>query len=136
MNVTTALESTQEQRVTPLVENDNQQQIYRWVRNHLLLPSGRRHHTDWGLHQSVQERIFLKSSCAVILERQCSFNPMVYSTDGIPGTEAVAAQRRLASLLSNKLKREYSEMCGFFRASVALSIVQSNTLLLWGLSYK
>ena len=32
MIFTTALESIQEQQVTPLVENDNQQQIYRWVR--------------------------------------------------------------------------------------------------------
>ena len=28
MNVTTSLESIQEQRVTPMVENGNQQQIY------------------------------------------------------------------------------------------------------------
>ena len=38
MNITTALESIQEQWVTPMVENDNQQQIYRWVRKCILLP--------------------------------------------------------------------------------------------------
>ena len=54
MNVTIALESTQEQRVTPLVENDNQQQIYRWARKNLLLPSGRGHYTGWELRQSVE----------------------------------------------------------------------------------
>ena len=68
LNVTTALEYIQEQRVTPLVENDNQQQIYRWVRKNLSLPSGRGHYTDWGLRQSVEERILLKSSCAAIQE--------------------------------------------------------------------
>ena len=47
MNVTTVLESIQDKRVTPLAENDNQQQIYRWVRKHLLLPSGRIYYTDW-----------------------------------------------------------------------------------------
>ena len=57
---------------------------------------------------------------------------MVYSADGIHGTEAVAAHRRLAPLLSNKLKREYLEMCGFVRARMSLSIVISNTLLLHG----
>ena len=46
--------------------------------------------------------------------------------------EAVAAQRRLASLLSNKLKQEYSEMCGFVRARVSLAVLRSNTLLLRG----
>ena len=66
MNVTTALESIQEQRVTPLVENDNQQQIYRWVRKFLLLPSVRGHYTDWYLCQSVEEIILLNSSCAAI----------------------------------------------------------------------
>ena len=66
MKVTTALEYIQEQLVTPLVENDNQQQIHRWVIKHLLLPLGRGHFTDWELRQSFKERILLKSSCAVI----------------------------------------------------------------------
>ena len=61
---------------------------------------------------------------------------MVYSTDEIPGTEDLAAQQRLASLLSNKLKREYSEMCGFVRARMSLAIVRSNELLLCGVRYK
>ena len=57
---------------------------------------------------------------------------MVYSADGIPGTEAVSAQQHLASLLSNKLKQEYLEMCGFVRARMSLSVVRYNTLLLCG----
>ena len=57
---------------------------------------------------------------------------MVYSADGIPGAEALAAQKRLAALLSYKLKREYSEICGFVRAMMLLSIVRSNSLLLHG----
>ena len=66
LNVTTALESTQEQRVTPLVENDNQQQIYRWFRNYLLLTPGRGDYTDWELRKSVEGRILLNSSCTAI----------------------------------------------------------------------
>ena len=66
MKVKTALESNQEQQATPMVENDNQEQIYRWVRKHLLLPSGRGYYTDWELRQSIEERIILKSSCAAI----------------------------------------------------------------------
>ena len=57
---------------------------------------------------------------------------MVYSADGIPGAEALAAQNRLAALLSYKLKQEYSEMCGFVRARMSLEIVRSNNLLLHG----
>ena len=66
MNFTTTLESTQEKRVTPLVENDNQKQIYRWGRKNILLPSGRGNYTDWELRQSVEERILLNSICAAI----------------------------------------------------------------------
>ena len=36
-----------------------------------------------------------------------SFTPMVYSTDRIPVTEAVAAQRHLTLLLRNNLKQKY-----------------------------
>ena len=66
------------------------------------------------------------------LERRRTFTPMVYSADGIPGAEALAAQKRLAALLSYKLKQEYSEMCGFVRARMSLAIVRSNSLLLRG----
>ena len=61
---------------------------------------------------------------------------MVYSSDGILGTETVAAQQRLDSLLSNNLKQEYSEKCDFVRARMSLAIVRSNTLLLHGARYK
>ena len=70
------------------------------------------------------------------LERRRSFTPMMHSTDGIPGTEAVAAQRRLSLLLSNNLKQEYSEICVYVRARISLAVVRSNTLLLHGAMYK
>ena len=44
----------------------------------------------------------------------------------------LAAHKRLSVLLSYKLKREYSEMCGFVRARMLLAIVRSNSLLLHG----
>ena len=66
------------------------------------------------------------------LERRRNFTTMVYSVDGIPGAEALASQKMLATLLSYKLKREYSEMCGFVRAKMLLAIVRSNSLLLRG----
>ena len=64
------------------------------------------------------------------LEPRLNFTPMVYYTDGIPGAEAFAAQKRLAALISYKLKLEYSEMCGFVRAKISLAIVRSNSLLI------
>ena len=47
------------------------------------------------------------------LESRRTFTPMFYSAGGIPGAEALAAQKRLATLIRYKLKQEYSEMCGF-----------------------
>ena len=64
------------------------------------------------------------------LERRTIFTPMVYSADGIPRAEALAAEKVLALLLSYKLKREYLEMCGFLRDRMSLAIVRSNSLLL------
>ena len=66
------------------------------------------------------------------LDRRRTFTPMFYSAEGIPGGEALAAKKRLAALLSYKLKREYSEMCGFVREMMSLVIVRSNSLLLRG----
>ena len=55
---------------------------------------------------------------------------MLYSTDGITRAEALAAQKRLAALMSYKLKREYYERCGFVKARISSAIARSNSLLL------
>ena len=64
------------------------------------------------------------------LERRRNFTPMVYSVDRIPGAEALDTQKKLATLLSFKLKLKNSELCGFMRARMSLSMVSSNSLLL------
>ena len=40
------------------------------------------------------------------LEHRRTFTPMVYSANGMPRAEALAAQKMLAALLSYKLKQE------------------------------
>ena len=57
---------------------------------------------------------------------------MVYSADGISGTEAIASHHHLSLVLSNKRKQEYLETCSFVRSRMSLLIVRSNTLLLCG----
>ena len=52
--------------------------------------------------------------------------------DRIPGAEALAAHKSLDAIISYKLKREYSEMCGFVQARMSLAIVRSNSLILRG----
>ena len=66
------------------------------------------------------------------LEMRRHFTPLVYSTDRMAGEEAVAAEKRMASHLAWKLKREYSEMVGYVHARMYLVVVRSNTLLLRG----
>ena len=55
---------------------------------------------------------------------------MVYSEDRVPRAETMASQKRFAALLSYKLKREYSEMCGFVKSRMSLVIMRSNSLLI------
>ena len=51
---------------------------------------------------------------------------MVYCADGIPGAEALFAQKRLSVLLSYKLKGEYSEMYGFVARAAEEQAVRSH----------
>ena len=60
------------------------------------------------------------------------FTPLVYSVDGIAGREAKSAEKRLASYLSVKWRRNYSEMVFYVRSRMALSVVRSNSLLIRG----
>ena len=60
------------------------------------------------------------------------FIPMAYSVDGMAGKEARAAEKRLASLLSSKWDRPYSEMACFVKTRMSLSIVRSISMLLRG----
>ena len=46
--------------------------------------------------------------------------------------EAKAFEKRVASLLAGKWDRQYSEMVGFVRGRMALSVIRSNTMLLRG----
>ena len=76
-----------------------------------------------------EKKDFYLQAC---LKHRRTFTPMVYPAERIPGAEALAGQKRLAAVLSYKLKLEYSEMCGFVPARMSLAIVRSNSLLLRG----
>ena len=99
-----------------MVENGNQQQIYRLVRNHLLLPSGRGHYMDWEIFQSVEEIILLKSSCAVI---QDNF--------GVPNTSL----KRYLNLIFPPLKCSsgYGETVLFVECSIKLVFRTAENLI-------
>ena len=52
--------------------------------------------------------------------------------DGLHATEAAAATKRLLALLASKWNRTYSEVCGFVRSRLALSLVRATSLCLRG----
>ena len=58
--------------------------------------------------------------------------PLVFSVDGLRGTETEAACKRLVSLLSKKWKRDYSEVCRFVRSRRSLALVRSASFCLRG----
>jgi hypothetical protein len=64
------------------------------------------------------------------LARRRHFTPLVFSVDGLRGTEAQAASKRLASRLSTKWKRTYSEVCGFVRSRLSVALARSTSLCL------
>ena len=65
-------------------------------------------------------------------ERRRSFASLIYSVDWMAGREAQAFKKRIAHLLAENRERHYSELRGFVRGRMALSVVRSNSLLLHG----
>ena len=70
------------------------------------------------------------------LNRRWSFTPLVYSVNGMACKEAQAFEKRIASLLSDKWNRTYSELVGYVRGRMAMSILRSNTVCLRGVRVK
>ena len=66
------------------------------------------------------------------LECRLHFTPLVLYAKRIPVAEAQAATQRIAFHLSFRMKQEYSDMCGFVRTSMSISVVWSNNFLIQG----
>ena len=87
---------------------------------------------DPGNILSSQEAEKKKLYLQPCLERRRQFTPLVFSVDGLMGKEASAATKRLASLLSAKWARQYSETCGFVRSRISVALVRATSLCLRG----
>ena len=48
------------------------------------------------------------------------------------GDDVRAVEKKLASALAGKWKRENSEMCGYVRVQMSIAVARSNTMLLRG----
>ena len=86
-------------------------------------PSQRGTPSDTILAKHEREK---KSKYSSHCERQRKhFTPLVFSTDGLQGVECAAASKRLASHLSAKWNRTYSEVYSFVRSRLAIALVKS-----------
>ena len=79
-------------------------------------------------HETEKKRKY-GERCA---QAQRHFTPLVFSVDGLEGTEAQAARKRLASRLAAKWKRDFSSTCGFVRARIAFALVRATSRCLRG----
>ena len=68
----------------------------------------------------------------VCAENHLHFTPLVYSVDGLEGTKAKAARKRLALHLAAKWNREYSQICGFVCSRLAFTLVCATSRCLSG----
>ena len=66
------------------------------------------------------------------LEARCQFTPLVFSCDGMMGLEAKAASKRLASKLSAKWRRPYSQLCAYVRSRLSMAVARGTSLCLRG----
>ena len=69
-------------------------------------------------------------------DRRRTFTPLVYSVDGMACKEARSFEKRITSLLADKWDRSYSELVGYVRGRMAMSILRSNSVCLRGAQVK
>ena len=66
------------------------------------------------------------------LEQRRHFAPFVVSTDGLLAREAKFFWLRMARLLANKWKREYSQVAGYLNTRLSIAIVRATHRCLRG----
>ena len=61
---------------------------------------------------------------ALCIRQRKTFTPLVFSVDGLVGKECDAAIKRVSSLISQKWRRTYSQVCGFVRSRLCIALVR------------
>ena len=82
---------------------------------------GTAHHKILKRHEETKKAKY-NEAC---LRRRRSFTPLVFTVDGLRGNEAIAASKKLASRLSSKWNRTYSEVCGYVRSRLSLALARA-----------
>ena len=80
-------------------------------------------------HNSLKQRHYEQH----VREIECgSFTPLVFSATGGMALAATIAYKRLASLLVDKRKQDYSKTISWLRCSISFSLVRSAVMCLGG----
>ena len=75
------------------------------------------------LHEA--ERGKKKMYLEACLQQRRHFSPFFASVDGLLGVEATTTLKRIASSLATKWKQSYSKTCGYFKSSIAITLVRA-----------
>ena len=79
-----------------------------------------------GRHEEEKVKKY-KDACT---QMRRDFVPLVFSVDGMQGSMAAAAVKRLAALLAKSWSTPYSVTCGYVRSRLSLCLVRSLTMCL------
>ena len=79
-----------------------------------------------------KEKAKKRKYMSACLEQRKHFTPLAFSADGLYGREADAFMKRMASLLAKKWARPYSQVCGWLKGRIAITIARATHLCLRG----
>ena len=83
----------------------------------------------YNLHEA---RKMKKYSNRIIQVEKGTFTPLIYTTSGVWGPQAVRYHKRLAELMSLKRGEEYSAIISYMRTRIRFSILRSTLIAIRG----
>ena len=89
---------------------------------------GRSHQKILDSHEKEKKDKYLESW----EHQRKSFTPLVFTIDGVRGTEAIAASKRLARILSGKWNKTYSKVCGYVNSPLSIALVRMSSRCICG----
>ena len=78
--------------------------------------------------ERVKKKMYLKAC----LQHHRQLSPFVASVGGLLGVEAMAILQRIAICLTTKWRQPYSQMCGYIKSRIAITLLQDRYRCIWG----
>ena len=84
------------------------------------------------IYRYHENRKMKKYNSRIINVEKGSFTPLIYSTSGGWGPQAVAYHKRLAQLMAKKRNEEYANVISYMRTKIRFSILRSTLVAVKG----